>query len=63
LQDPKGTTSPRNKIKEMTAATLSAMPNGLLSSFTRDEILDLLAYLRSDRLANMKPGGPVARRN
>jgi hypothetical protein len=31
----------------MTPSTLSSMPADLLNSFTRDEILDLLAYIRA----------------
>lgn len=37
----------RFEIEDMQASTLSMMPNGLLDTFTEDEILDLIAYLRS----------------
>ncbi len=38
---------PRNRIKEQTRSTLSAMPTGLLVILTSEEILDLVAYLES----------------
>jgi putative heme-binding domain-containing protein len=38
----------RATIKEVRRAEFSAMPEGLLNVLTRDEILDLLAYLRAD---------------
>jgi hypothetical protein len=38
---------PREKITGMTTMALSTMPAGLLNSFEREEILDLLAYVRS----------------
>ncbi|GMV91083.1 MAG: hypothetical protein AMXMBFR82_08610 [Candidatus Hydrogenedentota bacterium] len=47
LQDTEGTTIARNQITEMKPAPLSTMPTGLLNSFTKEEILDLMAYLRS----------------
>jgi len=47
LQDMEGTKVPRSKIKGTTATPLSTMPTGLLNSYTRDEMLDLMAYLRS----------------
>ena len=34
-------------IEAMRPAKVSTMPSGLLDSLTRDEILDLLAYMRS----------------
>jgi putative heme-binding domain-containing protein len=40
---------PLDEIEERTATTVSLMPAGLLSTFERDEILDLLAYLESLR--------------
>ncbi|HVS08539.1 MAG TPA: PVC-type heme-binding CxxCH protein [Planctomycetota bacterium] len=40
---------PLADIEERRPATLSTMPEGLLSTFERDEILDLLAYLESLR--------------
>lgn len=47
LQDMEGTKIPRDKIKDTTATPLSTMPTGLLNSYSKDEILDLMAYLRS----------------
>jgi len=47
LQDTEGTTIARTQITEMKPAPLSTMPTGLLNSFTKEEILDLIAYLRS----------------
>jgi putative heme-binding domain-containing protein len=36
---------PRGEIQERTVSPVSTMPDGLLMTLTRDEILDLLAYL------------------
>lgn len=36
---------PKDKIRSLKASPVSPMPEGLLNLFTRDEILDLLAYL------------------
>ncbi len=47
LQDTEGVKIPKDTIVSRTAAPLSAMPTGLLNSFQRGEILDLIAYLRS----------------
>jgi putative heme-binding domain-containing protein len=47
LQDTEGQRIARNQITEMKPAPLSTMPSGLLNSFTKEEILDLMAYLRS----------------
>lgn len=47
LQDTEGVKVERSKVKSMTAAPLSTMPNGVLNSYAEDEILDLLAYVRS----------------
>ncbi|MHB9005953.1 MAG: hypothetical protein ACYDC1_03400, partial [Limisphaerales bacterium] len=41
------TTVSRGDLQRMRPANLSPMPEGLLSVLTRDEILDLLAYLES----------------
>jgi putative heme-binding domain-containing protein len=43
----------RNNIESMRPSKLSMMPAGLLDTFTRDEVLDLMAYLlsRGDRSA------------
>lgn len=51
LQDLEGKKIPIKKIKERTPAPLSTMPTGLLNSYTREEILDLIAYLQSIRVA------------
>ncbi|MCF6284253.1 MAG: c-type cytochrome, partial [Candidatus Hydrogenedentes bacterium] len=37
----------RDRITEMTAATTSTMPTGLLNNYEKEDILDLMAYLRS----------------
>ena len=37
----------RRQIQERAASKISLMPSGLLDTFRRDEILDLLAFLRS----------------
>jgi putative heme-binding domain-containing protein len=37
----------RNTIEELTISKVSAMPEGLLNMMTKDEILDLLAYVLS----------------
>ncbi|MCA9063129.1 MAG: c-type cytochrome [Planctomycetaceae bacterium] len=37
----------RNQIEELDAATQSTMPNGLLMTFTQQEILDLLKYIET----------------
>ena len=41
---------PRDRIESMKPSNLSTMPTGLLNTFTREQILDLLAYIRSDRI-------------
>ena len=41
------TTIKVEEIEEMRPATKSLMPGGLLDTFTREEVLDLMAYLRS----------------
>lgn len=55
LQDPAGIRIARDRVKEMTAAPLSAMPEGLLNSFSSDEILDLMAYLLAMEPVDEKP--------
>jgi hypothetical protein len=35
------------ELESTTPSAVSLMPQGLLDTLTRDEILDLLAYLRS----------------
>ena len=47
LHDTEGVKIPKNIIVSRIAAPLSAMPTGLLNSYKRKEILDLIAYLRS----------------
>jgi alcohol dehydrogenase (cytochrome c) len=47
LVDAEGYEINRDEVSEMTPSTISSMPAGLLNSFTRDEILDLLAYIRA----------------
>lgn len=49
----------RNQIEDMQASTLSLMPAGLLDTFTEDEILDLIAYIRS----GVEPDGPALKKN
>jgi putative heme-binding domain-containing protein len=36
-----------DEVEERVASQLSTMPSGLLSTFQREEVLDLVAYLRS----------------
>jgi putative heme-binding domain-containing protein len=38
---------PRNEIEEIQPSPVSMMPEGLLNTFTEDEVLDLMAYLMS----------------
>ena len=44
---------PKSQIESQTRSIVSAMPAGLLNSFSKEEVLDLLAYLES-------AGDPVA---
>jgi hypothetical protein len=37
----------REEIANRAPTTVSTMPTGLLTTFTREEILDLLAFLKS----------------
>lgn len=37
----------RFQIEDMAPSTVSMMPNGLLDTFTKEEILDMIAYLKS----------------
>jgi putative heme-binding domain-containing protein len=37
----------KSQVKSMAPSKVSPMPDGLLSTFTQDEILDLLAYIES----------------
>jgi putative heme-binding domain-containing protein len=41
------TTIDKSSIDEMTASPISTMPKGLLMTFEKDEILDLLAFIES----------------
>ena len=45
----------RDKIEEMKPSPVSMMPEGLLNTLDRDEVLDLVAYLlsRGDRNAEV----------
>ena len=48
----------KSEIVERRPAKVSPMPEGLLNLFTKDEILDLLAYIESsgkDKANNFKP--------
>ena len=48
MYDPNSTVSiKRDEIEEMKPSPVSMMPDGLLNSLSRDEILDLVAYLMS----------------
>ena len=40
-------TVPQSRIRSLSASALSRMPEGLLDSFTEEQIRDLFAYLRS----------------
>ena len=40
---------PKHRIREQIASKMSSMPTGLLVTLTREEILDLLAYLQSGK--------------
>jgi putative heme-binding domain-containing protein len=42
----------RKKIKALKAQGISLMPSGILSSYSNDQIRDLLAYLRSTQPLN-----------
>ena len=42
----------RKKIKTLKAQGVSLMPSGILSSYSNDQIRDLLAYLRSTQPLN-----------
>ena len=37
----------RQHVEEMAASAVSMMPEGLLDTFSQEEILDMLAYIRS----------------
>ncbi len=47
----------RDEIEEMVPSKLSIMPEGLLNNLTKDEVLDLIAYLRSGGKADDKAFG------
>ena len=47
VQGGKAVTIPRDDIMDMSQAEQSTMPTGLLDTYTREEILDLMAYLLS----------------
>jgi hypothetical protein len=44
----------KNNIKERRPSKVSLMPEGLLDYLTQEEVLDLIAYLRSGGNANDK---------
>lgn len=46
-----------SEISNIQPAKVSTMPSGLVNILTRDELLDLLAYLRSGHHAALQPGG------
>ena len=46
----------RSEIEEMKPSKLSTMPKGLLMTLSKEEILDLLAYLESARRTNASGG-------
>ncbi|MFQ5503895.1 MAG: PA14 domain-containing protein, partial [Planctomycetota bacterium] len=55
LQNPDDVTViPKSAIESMEKSDLSAMPTGLLVTLTREEILDLLAWLRAGRFSDNK---------
>ena len=41
------TTIMRGEIEEMFTSKTSMMPNGLLNNLSKEEVLDLIAYLKS----------------
>jgi hypothetical protein len=40
---------PRDKVEELIKSSASRMPKGLLDRFTKDEIYELLAYLKAGK--------------
>jgi len=54
LQPAKLLRIPRTKIEEMVPSRTSMMPAGLLDTLTRDEILDLMAFLLSGSQAGIR---------
>ena len=57
LTDRKETVKPE-EVRQRVASKVSPMPEGLLSAWSREDILDLLAYLESDG----QPESPVFKR-
>jgi putative heme-binding domain-containing protein len=57
LTDRKETVKPE-EVRQRVASKVSPMPEGLLSAWSREDILDLLAYLESDG----RPESPVFKR-
>ena len=47
------------EIKEIVPAPLSTMPTGLLNNYSREDILDLFAYITSLKPADGRDGLPV----
>ena len=55
--NPRPQVIPRDNIDEMGKTSTSLMPKGLLDRFTRDEILDLIAFLNSGHPLPAAPTG------
>ena len=51
----------KNDIASYSESTVSPMPEGLLNTLTKDEILDLLAYLEAGSDAKHRNFSPAAR--
>ncbi|MCH8828620.1 MAG: c-type cytochrome, partial [Planctomycetes bacterium] len=56
-EHPKPQTIARDDIDEMKKSSVSMMPRGILDRYTREEILDLLAYLKSANAKKPKISG------
>jgi putative heme-binding domain-containing protein len=54
-EKPQPQTISRNDIDELAKSSTSLMPKGLLDRFTRDEILELMAHLKSGGAPGAKP--------
>ncbi|MFQ5734392.1 MAG: c-type cytochrome, partial [Planctomycetaceae bacterium] len=54
-ENPKPQTIAREDIDVMKKSSVSMMPKGILDRFTRDEILELLAYLKSVAVVKKSP--------
>jgi hypothetical protein len=61
MLDPKNETRiRRDEIDEQYPSDASIMPGGLLNTLSQDEILDLLAYLRSAGVPAAVAAGPAS---